>query len=191
MNEDLLKELKSTLPWLLVAALAVGGYYGFKNYRAQRSRAAAEAYVAAESVESLEVATADFAKSKVGFALKVKLAKAYYDAGRYQEALDLYRELKVNPPPSFAGIGEVGAAEALEGLGKYDEALSAYGDFAENNAEHPLVLTAKLGAARVTALKGDKTKALAMISALGESTDNEEDKARVTQLEDLVKRLEK
>ncbi len=192
MNEELLQEIKSTLPWLIVAALAVGGFYGVKNYRATRKAAATTAYARSTSAADLEGAVAEFGKADTAGALKVKLAKKYYDDGRFQEALDLYVQLKAQTPAGFEGIPAVGEAESLEALGRYDEAIAAYDAFVADNAAHPLAFTAKLGAARATALKGDKAKANELLKALKDGLgEDEAAKDRVEQLEDLVKRLAK
>ena len=149
MNEDLLKEIKSTIPYLIAAALVVGGYYGVKEYRAKQKAAASSALVSAYTVEELEEASSKFGGSAAGGVLKLRLAKKYYDAGRHQEALDIYRALSGDKAPDgYADIPAVGEAQCLEALGQHAEALKAYDAFVEANPESFLALTAKLGAAR-------------------------------------------
>lgn len=193
MNEDLLKEIKSTLPWLLAAALVVGGYYGVKNFRAARQAAASEALVNAYTVEELEEAASKFGGSDAGGAIKLRLAKKYYDAGRYQEASDLYAKLTGgNAPDGYADIPVVGQAQCLEALGRPADALKAYEAFLTANPKSYLALTAKLGAARARALTGDTKTALARLADMKTAAkDDPLATARIDATEDCIKRLPK
>ena len=193
MNEELLKEIKETLPWLLAAAIAVGAYYGVKNHLAAKRIAASEAVVEAVSVEELEDAVAKFKGAKSGGVLRLKLAKAYFDQRRYEEALDAYSALEGEAPDGFADIPAMGKAQCLEALGRFDEALAAYDAYVENApADGYLVLDAKLGSARALSLKGEKDKALEKLEALKDEVKGDELSAgRVEAAIDLVKRYEK
>ena len=112
--EDFVKELKATVPWLLAAAVAVGGFYGARNWRAARRAAASEAFVNAYTAEELEEAVAKHGSSDAGGVLKLRLAKKYYDAGRYQEAKDIYAALSgPAAPDGYADIPAVGVAMDL------------------------------------------------------------------------------
>lgn len=190
LAEDFVKEIRATIPWLLAAALVVAGYYGVKNYMAARRAAASEALVNAYTAEELEEAVTKFGGSDAGGALKLRLAKKYYDAGRYQEALDLYTALSGDKAPDgFADIPEVGKAQCQEALGSYAEALAAYEAFAEANPSSYLALTAKLGSARVLALSGDREKALQRLAEIKESVKGDAvSEARVDATEDCIKR---
>ena len=194
MNEELeqlIQEIKSTLPWLLAAALVVGGYYGVKKYVADRRAAASESVSNAYTTEELEDAVAKFKGAKVGGVLNLRLAKSYFDAGSYESALDIYTSLEGKAPEGFADVPVVGKAQCLEALGKFDEALAAYDAFAEANEKSFLALTAKLGAARCVAQAGDRAKATERLEALKATLDDELDKARVDSTIELVKRYEK
>jgi len=192
MNEELMQEIKGTLPWLLVAAVAVGGWYGWKNYTAERKAAASESLVNAFTVEELEEASSKYASTDAAGALKLRLAKKYFDGERFQEALDLYDELAKNPPDGFADVPAVGRAQCLEALGKFAEAQKEFDAFAEANPKSFLAMTAKLGAARALAEAGDKKAALDRLAALKESVkDDMLAKMRVEATEDVVKRYKK
>lgn len=193
MNEELLKEIKGTLPWLVAAAVAVGAYYGVKNHLAARRVAASEAVVESVSVEELEDAVAKFKGAKSGGVLRLKLAKAYFDQRRYQEAFDAYSALEGDAPDAFADIPAVGKAQCLEAMGKYAEALAAYDAYAESAPSNSyLMLDAKLGSARSLSLAGSKDKALERLEALkAESKDDEISLSRIDSAIDLVKRYEK
>ena len=189
MNEELMQEIKSTIPWLIVAALAVGGYYGVKNYLENRRIESSNALVASYTTDEFEGAVQKFGSTDAGGALKLRLAKKYFDDGRYEEAIEIYDGLAAKAPEGYADIPAVGKAQCLEAQGKYAEALSAYEAFAEANPKSFLALAAKLGAARAIALGGDKEKALAKLAEIKESVkDDEVAKARVESVEDTVKR---
>ena len=190
LAEDFVKEIRATIPWLLAAAVVVAGYYGVKNYMASRRAAASEALVNAYTAEELEEAVTKFGGSDAGGALKLRLAKKYFDAGRYQEALDQYTALSGDKAPDgFADVPEVGKAQCLEALGSYAEALAGYEAFAEANPSSYLALTAKLGAARAIALSGDREKALQRLAEIKESVKGDAiSVARVDATEDCIKR---
>ena len=186
------KDGKSTVIWLLVAAIAVGGWYGWKNHKAAVKAAASDALVSAYTTEEIEDAVAKFSGSAAEGALKLRLAKSYYDAGRYEEALAQYETLIGNAPDGFADIPVVGKAQCLEALGKFDEAAKAFDAFAEASPKNYLALTAQLGAARCFVQAGDKKKALARIDALkAANKDDELSKARIEATEGVIKRFEK
>lgn len=190
LAEDFVKEIRATIPWLLAAALVVAGYYGVKNYMAARRAAASEALVNAYTAEELEEAVSKFGGSDAGGALKLRLAKKYFDAGRYQEALDQYAALSGDKAPDgFADVPEVGKAQCQEALGNYADALAAYEAFAEANPNSYLALTAKLGAARAIALSGDREKALQRLAGIKESVKGDAlSEARIDATEDCIKR---
>ena len=191
MNEELLKEIKGLLPWVIVAAIAVGGYYGVKNHVAAKKIAASEAVVNAYTAEELEEAVAKFGTTASGGALKLRLAKKYFDAGHYQEALNQYDALVKDAPDGFADIPVVGRAQALEGLGKFAEAQKAFEEFAAANPNNYLTLTAQLGAARTLAEGGDAKAALDRLAALKASATDELAKARIETTEDCIRRMAK
>ena len=183
------KDGKSTVIWLLVAAVAVGGWYGWKAHRAAMKNAAADALVNTYTTQEIEDAVAKFSGSATAGALKIRLAKSYFDAGNYEAALSQYEALVGNAPDGFGDIPVVGKAQCLEALGKYDEAAKAFDAFVEANPTNYLTLTAQLGAARALAQAGDKKAALARIETLKSATkDDEVAKARVEAAETLIKR---
>ena len=185
------KDGKQTVAVLAVAAVAVAGWYGWKSHRESVRAAASESLVSAYTAEELEEAVSRFGGQAVGGALRIRLAKSYFDAGRYEEALSQYEELAANPPDGFADIPAVGRAQCLEALGKFAEAAAAFDAFAEANPKSYLLLTAQLGAARSLAQSGDKKKARERIEALkAANKDDDVAKARVESAESLISRYE-
>ena len=186
------KDGKSTVIWLLAAAIVVGGYYGWKNHKAAVKTAASEALVNAYTTEEIEDAASKFSGSATAGALKLRLAKSYFDAGRFEEALAQYESLDGKAPDGFADIPVVGKAQCLEALGKFAEAQKAFDAFAEANPKSYLALTAQLGAARCLVQAGDKKAALVRIDALKAANKEEGiNKARIEATESTIKRFEK
>ena len=184
------KDGKQTVIWLLVAAIAVGGWYGWKNHKQAVKQAASDALVNAYTTEEIEDAVAKFSGSATEGALKLRLAKSYFDAGRYEEALGQYEALIGSAPDGFADIPAVGKAQTLEALGKFDEAAKEFDAFAEVSPKNYLTLTAQLGAARCFVQQGDKAKARARIEALkAANKDDDLSKARIEATEQVIKRF--
>ncbi len=185
------KDGKSTVIWAIVLAVVIGGWYGWKNYRTNVKSEASSALVESYTTEEIEDAVANFASEKSEGVLKLKLAKSYFDAGKYEEAMAIYEELEGNPPEGFADIPVVGKAQCLEALGKFAEAQVAFDKFAEAKPKHYLTLTAQLGAARSIAQSGDKAKALARIEALKAANKDEAiSLARIEATEKSIRRFE-
>ena len=197
MSEENKKETPpEQLPaFVIIAGAVVAAFYGVRGYLRSRDAAANAALVNAYSADDLEAAVSSYGSSKVGPALKLRLAKAYYDAERYQDALETYDGLvaKADKIPALADIAEIGRAYALEGLAKYKEAGEAYAAFANDAAKTNsyLALTAKLGSARCTALAGDKDGAVKALDALKATLkDDKVAEVRIERLTDAIKRYE-
>ena len=186
------KDGKQTVIYVAVAAIAIAGWYGWKNHRAAKLEAASDALVSSYTTEDLEDAASKFSGMAAQGPIKLRLAKNYYDAGRYDEAMAVYDELAAKPVSGFEDIATVGKAQCLEALGRFGDALAAFDAFAEANPENYLTLTAKLGAARCIAESGDKDKALARIDAMkAAAKDDEIATARIDAVEAAIKRFEK
>ena len=184
------KEGKSTVAMLLVAALVVAGFYAGRHWLRGRDAGANQALVNAYAVDELETAVADYGSTKVGPALRLRLAKAYYDAARYEDALAVYDALvaKAGDNAAFADIAVVGRAYALEGQEKFKEAGAAFAAFAQANTNSYLLLAAQLGAARCKALQGDKDGAAKDFDALKAAAKDDQAKDLIARMADAVKR---
>ena len=186
------KDGKQTVIYLAIAAVAVAGWYGFKHHRIAVQNAARAALVNAYTTEEIEDACVKFSGTPTAGALKLRLAKKYYDDGKYAEALSTYEGLIGKAPDGFADIPVVGKAQCLEALGKFAEAQKAFEDFVQANPKSYLTLTAQLGAARSLAQAGDKKSALDKLEALKKDVkDDELSKARIDATISAVKRYEK
>lgn len=186
------KDGKQIVLTLVVFLVAFGGWKYFQMHRAQVRSAASDALVSSFTTEELEAAVSKYGNKDAGCALKIRLAKSYYDAGRYDEALAQYEALAGRATDGFEEIPVVGKAQCLEAIGKYDEAGKAFDAFAEANPKSPFALTAQLGAVRCLCQAGDKAKSLARLDAL-KAANKEEGiaKMRIEATETLVKRYVK
>lgn len=186
------KDGKQLAIYVAVAAVLILGYRGIVAHKASVRVAASAALVNSYTTEELEESVAKFSGTPTEGALKLRLAKSYFDRGNYSAALEQYEALIGSAPAGFEAIPVVGRAQALEATGDYAAAIEAFDKFAEENPAHYLTLTAKLGAARSIALAGDKAKALERLEALkGEVKDDEVSTARVNATIDVVTRYEK
>ncbi len=186
------KDGKQIVAGIAIAAVAWGGWHAWKAHQASVRTAASDALVNAITTEEMEEAVSRFSGQAAGGALKLRLAKSYYDDARYEEALAVYEGLVGNAPEGFEDIPVVGKAQCLEALGKFAEAAKEFDAFAEAKAGNYLTLTAQLGAARSYAQAGDKKKALARLDALKSALkDDELSKARIEATIEVVKRYEK
>ena len=185
------KDGKSTVAILLAVGVALLAWQGWKYHQASVRAATARALVEAYTIEELEDASTKFKSGPSSGIFKIRLAKAYFAAERYQEALALYAEIKLNPPLGFEGIADIGVAQSLEALEKYDEALEKFDECAAKGGY--LALTAELGAIRSICQAGDKAKALERVEKVRKALEagDEIGKARVDAIEDFVKRYVK
>ncbi len=97
---------------------------------------------------------------------RLALARAYYNAGSYQEALSEYNLfLAQTDAPEFKDIAVIGKAHALEGLGQADDAIAILKPFAEQATDsHYLKATALIAWARCETLSGNKAQALTILA---------------------------
>jgi len=86
--------------------------------------------------------------------LNLKLASILMDSGRNEQALALYRELELNSKESLKPYAVMGEAQALERLGKNNDAVEKYKLLMKNNPKSELYPEAMLRIAVV--LLGDK-----------------------------------
>ena len=177
---------------LAVIAILSGGAFAFKQYRASRVSNANKELVRANTLEDLEALTAKYGSIQAGNAARLRLAKSYFDAARYEDALNTYDAcLSKGAPKGFEEIARLGRAHALEGLNRLDEALAAYQAFAKESAGHFLEPQAQMGIARVYALQGKKDEAKKLLENLkAQKTDNSVWEMAIANLEGVINRYE-
>lgn len=186
------KDGLKTVSTVAVAALCVAGWYGWKHYTASTRAAASAAVANANTTEELEEAVTRFSGTHSEAVLKIRLAKNYYDSGRYEEAIAEYEKLSSKVPAEFAEIPVIGKAQCLEAQKKFAEALSQFESFAAANPKSPFRLTALLGAARCVAQNGDSAKALKAVETLEKEFSSDEiAKARIEAVKSAIERFAK
>jgi predicted negative regulator of RcsB-dependent stress response len=181
-----------TLITLAAAAVLIGGAFAFKQMRAAKTAGANQELLKASTLDELETVVAKYGSTKAGNAARLRLAKAYYDASKYEEALGAYDAcLRKGAPAGFKEIAELGRAHTLEGLGRFDEALAAYQTFGKAHAGHFLQPQASMGTARVLTLQGKKDEAKKLLENLkAQKTDEPAWEMAVAHLEGVVDRYE-
>ncbi len=180
---------KKTVLVLILILAAWGAWRFYRAHEAQTKTAAANALASAWTTEELEEAVTSFGTREIGPLLKLRLAKSYFDGARYEEALALYEALPGALDEAFKEIPVMGRAQCLEALARYDEALTVYETLAAGAKDAPFTLTAQIGAARCICQKGDKTKALARLSAMKAANKGDElAMLRIEAAESLIKR---
>lgn len=93
----------------------------------------------------------------------LKLAKAYYEAGNYDLALNKYADFKQKyPAHDLVDVAELGRLHSMEALGQTDQAMKGFDDFARNNPRHYLAPQAMFGQARCLEQQGRLNEARAL-----------------------------
>jgi len=140
------KPLSTVLLVVLVAVLGVRIYRGRQQARLARASALLQS---ARGIQDLESLTANYAATPVAPLASLRLAKAYFDAGRYDQAMETYRNLaEEHADHRLAPAAQLGIAHALEAQGRYAEALEAFTAFGEEHAESFLAPQAFFGRIR-------------------------------------------
>ncbi|MFA7173677.1 MAG: tetratricopeptide repeat protein [Kiritimatiellia bacterium] len=175
-----------------VTVLVLIGAAAFVHYRNSQLAEANIELTKANSVEELEEVVAKFGGSKPGNAARVRLAKAYYDASRYDNALETYESCeKKGVPKGFEDVVTLGRAHALEALNKNDQALALFKKISENKKESFLYPQAKMGEVRVLTLQGKKEEAKILLDELkAEKADNPIWELTIANLAEVVDRYE-
>ena len=183
---------KQSLMTVAVAAALLGGAFVFKHVRESKMAAANQELLKASSLDELEAAVAKYGSTKVGNATRLRLAKAYYDASKYEEALHAYDLcLRKGAPVGFKEVAELGRAHALEALNRLDDAMQAFQAFDKNHADHFLRPHAVMGMARVMTLQGKKDEAQKLLENLkAEKTDEPAWEMAIASLEGVIARYE-
>ena len=183
---------KQALTIVAAAAVIIGGGYAFKQVRTSKITAANQELLKATSLDELESTVAKFGSMKAGNAVRLRLGKAYYDASKYDEALDAYETcIRKGAPVGFKEIAELGRAHSLEALGRLDDAAAAYQAFGKAHAGHFLQPQATMGTARVLTLQGKKDEAKKLLENLkAQKTDDPTWEMTVAHLEGIVDRYE-
>lgn len=175
-----------------IVVLVVGSVLGGKQYYQSRVAAANKELLKASTTEELETLVQSYSKWKIGNTARLRLAKSYYDASKYEEALATYNTcISKGAPFGFAEVAVLGRAICLEALDRQEEALDAYSAFMKEYPEHFLLMQAKMGQARVLALQGKKDQAKELLETLkAEKNSDPMAEMAVAQLQGVIARYE-
>lgn len=99
----------------------------------------------------------------------VNEATARAQQGDFEGALKTYRDfLATNPPPEIGAVAQLGIGNVFKDQGRWDDAIGAYRELAENFSSAPQVTEAEFWIAVGTQQKGDNEGALPLIAAFVE-----------------------
>lgn len=177
---------------LMTTAILLASAWAAVQYRQQKIAKANAELLQANSLEELETVVAKYGSTKAGNAIRLRLAKAYFDAANYEEALNAYTVcISKGAPLGFAEIAALGRANALEALNRLPEALAAYEMFDQDAAGHFLQPQAKMGIARIYTLQGKKDEAKKLLENLkAQKTGNATWEMAIANLEGVIDRYE-
>lgn len=180
--------------WLVAVALAVIVVTGFQMF--QRSRDAKAAHAAEQllrepNADALARVVAEAGSTSPGMAARLKLAKAYYDDGKYDLALTAYDEfIRDNKAFPFADVAQVGRGYALCGLTRLDESIECFRAFRQKNPGHYLAPQAALGEAACLTMQGKKDAAKVLLQNLRASNRETPWDAAAKRMEGAVDRYQ-
>lgn len=176
----------------VAVALVAFGIMGYMHFRKGKIADANIELTQANSVEELEGVVAKYGNTKAGNAARIRLAKAYYDASKYEDALASYEECeRKGVPKGFEDVVTLGRAHSFEAMEKTDEALAIYKSFTETEKESYLYPQAVMGLARVMTLQGQKDAAKKILEELkAEKTDETAWEMAIANLEEIIDRYE-
>ncbi|MEI7945170.1 MAG: tetratricopeptide repeat protein [bacterium] len=153
-----------------IVVILVGSVMGGKYYYKSSIAAANKELLKANTTEELESLVNHYSNWKVGHTARLRLAKNYYDTGKYEDALAMYDIcVSKGKPSGFVEVAVMGRAMCFEALAtdkRLEEAMAAYTGFEKANPTHFLVMQAQMGQARVLTLQGKKDEAKKLLETL-------------------------
>jgi len=146
-NDDLavLKKMagengKKVLSLAVVVAILVFGYIYITKSARKKNAEASELLSVATNVQDLETLVNDYSSADAAPMADFALAKGYYDAGRFDEAIAIYTAFPTKFPKSdMKKAATVGILFCEEGKGNYEVALAGFDKFISENSGSYLV----------------------------------------------------
>ena len=176
-----------TLAIVLIAVFAV---LAFRNFHARQNREASAALLSATDTQSLENLANQYGKTKIAPIISLRLAKARYDDGNYQGALNACDDfLKKNKKHELALEARLFRGASLEALERYDEAITSYQELSKEPAAF-ISAQAIMGQARCLAAKDDKAAANALLDELAIAQKDTKWETRANELRGVINRFE-
>ena len=132
------------------AALAVGiGASGYRGCARHHDAEATRLFSSARTIQDLETVVEKYPSADAAPLALLRLAKAYYDVGRYDLALQKYSDfIDRFGAHDLVKAAELGRIHCREALGQFREAERDFRAFAAANADNYLTPQAVFGRAR-------------------------------------------
>lgn len=152
---------------LLLAAIVGGGIAFYLHSRSARADRATEQLSSADSIDALEAAVKQGGDAPAAVAAQLRLAKAYYDGGKYDDALNTYDLfIKKHERHPLVDVALLGRGFALASLNRTGDALEVFRLFQKEMPDHYLIPQAIIGEACCLAASGKKPEAKARLEEL-------------------------
>jgi predicted negative regulator of RcsB-dependent stress response len=124
----------------VLLAIVVFGYIYITQTGKKKNAEASELLSVATNVQDLETLVNDYASTDAAPMADFALAKAYYDSGRFDEAIAVYKAFpKKFPEADMKKAAAVGILFSEEGKGNYEVALAGFDKFISENPDNYLV----------------------------------------------------
>lgn len=172
---------------VLLAALAA---IAFTRSRAAKLERASAALISANDVVGLEEVNGRFGGTRLGPLIKLRLARAYYDAGQFDSARDTFGAfVKSNSGHPLAAEAKLGLAASQEALREFQQAIDTYRGIGAE-AGSPVYFLAKMGEARSLAASGDKATARELAAAIANEAKGTPWEGTAEALDGMIDRFE-
>lgn len=159
--KDILRKHVNQIAVGLCIALAVTVSVVLYRSRARaKVQQASHMLSSAHTIQDLEAITMQYPSSAVAPLAMMQLAKVYYNAGKYDMALDKYIEFGLKfPDHQMAAAAELGRIHCLEARGRLGEAYEGFTAFLADHPDDFLTFQAVFGRARCLEQLGRYTEA--------------------------------
>ncbi len=118
---------KEVMAVLILALVAVAGYGGYRLYSDRQANAAATMLASAKTADDFQKVISNYPTAPAGGSAYLLLADAQRNEKKFAEAnATLQTFLDRFPKHELAGTARLAMAGNLEGMGKKDDALTAY-----------------------------------------------------------------
>lgn len=173
-----------------IVVLAVMVAIAFTRSRAAKLERASAALLSANDVVGLEEVAGRFGGTKLGPLIKLRLARAYYDAGQFDSAKDAFGDFaKANRNHPLIQEAKLGLAASHEALREFQQAIDGYRSIGAE-AGSPVYFLAKMGEARSLAASGDKAAAREIAVAVAKEAEGTPWEGTAEALDGMIDRFD-
>jgi thioredoxin-like negative regulator of GroEL len=182
----------SARPLIMVAAILVLAFAAvmlFRHRMAVRKETASQLFGRARTLQDLDDLVSKYGSTPTGPAALLGLAKANYNAGNMDVALNKYIEFETRyPGHEMLSVATLGKAHCVEAKGDSATALSEFSAFVDSHPGHFLTPQAVLGKARCLDALGRRDEARVVYEDFA-AADPESDWAAIAQ--NALEKMEK